>query len=134
MKNISILLVVFLTAITLSCNETKSKEQVKENETNQQDVAANYKSIEVEIEGMTCEIGCARLIQSKMSKVDGVTFTKVDFESKKGLFTFDSNKLNEEAIAEKISKIAGGDLYSVSKTTNIDLIVDKSSENKEISE
>jgi len=120
-----------LTAITFSCNQSKSKDQSKINETTQQEVAANYKSIEVAIEGMTCEIGCARLIQSKMSKVEGVTYTKVDFESKKGLFTFDSNKLSTEDIAEKIGGIAGGDLYSVSKTTDIDLIENESIENKE---
>ena len=130
MKNITTLILIILTTITFSCNQSKSKDQSKENETIQQEVAANYKSIEVEIEGMTCEIGCARLIQSKLSKVEGITYTKVDFESRKGLVTFDSNKLSKEVIAEKISKIAGGDLYSVSKTTEIDLIVDEASENK----
>ena len=131
MKTITSLLLIVLTAITFSCNQSKSKDQSKINETTQQEVAANYKSIEVAIEGMTCEIGCARLIQSKMSKVEGVTYTKVDFESKKGLFTFDSNKLSTEDIAEKIGGIAGGDLYSVSKTTDIDLIENESIENKE---
>jgi len=117
MKNITTILLIIITAFSFSCNQSKK------NETPKQEVAANYKSIEVEIEGMTCEIGCARLIQSKLSKVEGVTYAKVNFESKKGLFTFDSNKLNKEAIAEKISQIAGGDLYSVSKATEIDLIV-----------
>ena len=131
MKTITSLLLIVLTAITFSCNQSKGKDQSKINETTQQEVAANYKSIEVAIEGMTCEIGCARLIQSKMSKVEGVTYTKVDFESKKGLFTFDSNKLSTEDIAEKIGGIAGGDLYSVSKTTDIDLIENESIENKE---
>jgi len=131
MKTITSLLLIVLTAITFSCNQSKSKDQSKINETTQQEVAANYKSIEVAIEGMTCEIGCARLIQSKMSKVEGVTYTKVDFESKKGLFTFDSNKLSTEDIAEKIGGIAGGDLYSVSKTTDIDLIENESIQNKE---
>jgi Cu+-exporting ATPase len=130
MKNITTLFLILLTAFTFSCNQSKNKVQSKNNETTQQEVAANYKSIEVEIEGMTCEIGCARLIQSKLSKVEGITYTKVDFESKKGLFTFDSNKLNKEIIAEKISKVAGGDLYSVSKTTEIDLLDNEASENK----
>jgi mercuric ion binding protein len=134
MRNITTLLLIILTAFSFSCNQSKSKDQSKENDTTQQEIAANYKSIEVEIEGMTCEIGCARLIQSKLSKVEGITYTKVDFESKKGLFTFDSNKLSKEAVAEKISKIAGGDLYSVSKTTEIDLIVDKASDNKDVGE
>jgi len=119
MKKLIVLLFIFA---AFSCNETQKKSTETKNKT---EIAANYNSIEVEIEGMTCEIGCARLIQSKLSKVEGVTYAKVSFESKKGLFTFDSNKLNKEAIAEEISKIAGGDLYSVTKTTKIDLIDEK---------
>lgn len=130
MKNIITLLLLILAITTFSCNQSKSKDQPIENKSTQQEVAANYKSIEVEIEGMTCEIGCARLIQSKLSKVDGITYTKVSFESGKGQFTFDTNKLSNDAIAKKIASIAGGDLYSVSKTTAIDLIVDKNSDNK----
>ncbi|GGK54545.1 MULTISPECIES: heavy-metal-associated domain-containing protein [Flavobacteriaceae] len=131
MKKLIVLLFIFA---AFSCNETEKKSLETKNETEKPEVAANYKSIEVEIEGMTCEIGCARLIQSKLSKVEGITYTKVDFESKKGLFTFDSNKLNKEAIAEKINKIAGGDLYSVSKSTEIDLIIKETSENKDVIE
>jgi len=119
MKKLIVLLFIFA---AFSCNETQKKSTETKNKT---EIAANYNSIEVEIEGMTCEIGCARLIQSKLSKVEGVTYAKVSFESKKGLFTFDSNKLNKEAIAEEISKIAGGDLYSVTKTTKINLIDEK---------
>jgi len=119
MKKLIVLLFIFA---AFSCNETQKKSTETKNKT---EITANYNSIEVEIEGMTCEIGCARLIQSKLSKVEGVTYAKVSFESKKGLFTFDSNKLNKEAIAEEISKIAGGDLYSVTKTTKIDLIDEK---------
>ena len=119
MKKLIVLLFIFA---AFSCNETQKKSTETKNKT---EITANYNSIEVEIEGMTCEIGCARLIQSKLSKVEGVTYAKVSFESKKGLFTFDSNKLNKEAIAEEISKIAGGDLYSVTKTTKINLIDEK---------
>lgn len=128
MKKIIILLFIFA---AFSCNETNKKSLNTKNEAEKTEVAANLKSIEVEIEGMTCEIGCARLIQSKLSKVEGIKYTKVSFESGKGQFTFDSNKLSNDDIAEKISKIAGGDLYSVSKTTEIDLIVNEPYENKE---
>ena len=98
--------------ILFSCKEEVKKTTPASKDTTEQ-IAANLKSIEVEIEGMTCEIGCARLIQSKLSKVEGVTYTKVSFESGKGQFTFDSNKLSDEDISKKIASIAGGDLYSV---------------------
>ena len=128
-----IITLFFLCLALLSCKEnTKNMNSSKED--SKLELAMNLKTIEVEIEGMTCEIGCARLIQSKLSKVEGVTFTNVNFESRKGQFTFDSNKLSKELIVEKISKIAGGDLYSVSKTTEIDVIMDKSSNYENIIE
>lgn len=116
-------LIIFIISIVLfSCNETK-KETVKEKAVEAKEVAANLKSVEIDIEGMTCEIGCARTIQSKLSKVDGITYSKVDFESKKGVFTFDSNKLSNDDISKKIDGIAGGDVYFVTKTTDLENII-----------
>jgi Cu+-exporting ATPase len=132
MKKTVTLLIIIL--ITLACNESKKKDLIEGTKTNTQEIASNFKSIEVDIEGMTCEIGCARLIQSKLSKVEGVTYTNVDFEAKKGIFTFDSNKLSKEDIVTNISKIAGGDLYSVTKTNELDIIVEKKAENDVIIE
>ena len=76
-------------------------------------------TIEVGIEGMTCEIGCAKLIESKIHKLEGVTVSKVNFEEKTGQFSFDSNKISKEEIVKNINGIAGGDLY---KATNIKTI------------
>lgn len=119
MKKITILL--FATFIFISCQETKKETEKQEVETEQ--IAAHFKSIEVEIEGMTCEIGCARTIQSKLSKLDGVTYAKVDFESKKGQFTYDANKVSKSEIVKKIDGIAGGDVYSVTKTKDLPKII-----------
>jgi Cu+-exporting ATPase len=116
-----IIYTLVLCFILISCKEEVKKVD-STIEVSTEEIAANLKSIEVEIEGMTCEIGCARLIQSKLSKVDGVTYTKVSFESGKGQFTFDSNKLSPKDISNKISSIAGGDLYSVSNTKELDII------------
>ena len=109
---------LFIFSILLfSCSETKKENVVNQSEIeNTENKVANYKSIEVDIKGMTCEIGCARTIESKLSKVDGISYSKVDFESGKGQFTFDENKLSENDIISKINGIAGGDLYSVTNT------------------
>jgi mercuric ion binding protein len=109
---------LFIFSILLfSCSETKKENVVNQSEIeNTENKVASYKSIEVDIKGMTCEIGCARTIESKLSKVDGISYSKVDFESGKGQFTFDENKLSENDIISKINGIAGGDLYSVTNT------------------
>ena len=118
-KYIYALMVIF---VVLSCNETKKKSSIEKSEEQTQEIAAVYKNLEVEIEGMTCEIGCARTIQSKLSKVKGVTYSKVSFENKTGQFTYDENKISKENIINKINGIAGGDLYKVIKSTNIEEI------------
>lgn len=98
----------FMASITLtSCNEVKQQDTTVEKIAE----APKYQSIEVLIDGMTCEIGCARTIESKISKLKGVIYSKVDFESKKGVFTFDLNVTNPQIIMKKIAGIAGGDLY-----------------------
>lgn len=125
MKNLFYILLILIAFV--SCKDSKTANGT---DNNTKATAENFKSIEVNIEGMTCEIGCARLIQSKLSKVDGVAYTNVNFESKKGIFTFDANKLTSGDITEKINKIAGGDLYSVSKTTELDKVIKKSPKEK----
>ena len=118
-----LLFILFVITSFISCEQEK-KEAAGKNENSTEDkVAAVYETFEMEIEGMTCEIGCARIIESKLSKMEGVVYSKVDFESKKGVFTFNKNIINEKLITEKIAGIAGGDLYSVVKSKKIDEIV-----------
>ena len=116
---------IVLIVLFVSCNETNKTMKNNNTTVNNKQLTESLKSIEVEIEGMTCEIGCARTIQSKLSKVKGVIYSKVDFETKKGVFTFDSNIITKEALILKIDGIAGGDLYSVSNTIVLPTIVSK---------
>ncbi len=81
-------------------------------------------NIEVAITGMTCEIGCAKLIESKTYRLEGVTYSKVSFEYKTGQFSFDSNKISISDVEKHINGIAGGELYKVTKTTVVEQFSD----------
>jgi Cu+-exporting ATPase len=118
-----LIIAFFLTLTFISCNEAKKEKSTKQKEITTNEVTPDLKSIEVDIEGMTCEIGCARTIQSKLSKLEGVTIAKVDFESKKGQFTFDAQKVSKNDIINKINGIAGGDVYSVTNTKELTEII-----------
>lgn len=122
MKNIVFYLTVFF--VFLSCGEVKKDQSEVKTEVQDSNIPADYISLEIGIEGMTCEIGCARTIQSKLSKVDGVTFAKVSFEAKKGQFTYDANKISKDEIVTKITGIAGGDLYAVSGVKELEEIIE----------
>jgi len=96
----------------MSCN--KENEKQFENKLEKvKSVPVKLTNLEVKIEGMTCEIGCARLIQSKLYKTGGVKFALVSFEEAKGEITFDANQITDADIKMVIEKIAGGDLYKV---------------------
>lgn len=116
------ILILTMAFVLFSCNEAKKGSEDVKSGIEKQEIAASYKSIEVEIEGMTCEIGCAKTIESKLSKVEGVTSSKVNFEAKIGQFTFDENKISQEDIAKKIAGIGGGALYKATKITEIEEI------------
>ena len=73
MKNIQkAILVATIALLTFSCKETNSNttEEKQEIEAIAQDktntIVTNSKTASFEIEGMTCEIGCANLIENKL--------------------------------------------------------------------
>ena len=103
----------------LSCN---NKEQMKEATIKvEKNLTENLKNIEVDIKGMTCEIGCARLIQSKLYKTEGIKYAKVSFVDSLGNITYDENKITQAEIKRTIQKIAGGDLYIVTGINEVEV-------------
>jgi mercuric ion binding protein len=76
---------------------------------------AKMETISLAISGMTCEIGCAKTIQSKLSKKEGVADAIVVFTDSIATITFDSNKTSTEDLSSFITGIAGGNLYTASE-------------------
>ncbi|WP_439128712.1 cation transporter [Polaribacter sp.] len=98
--------IVYAFAIALfvitACKETK--EVKKEN-------------VSLAISGMTCEIGCAKTIQSKLSKKEGVLDAKVIFTDSIANIEFDANTTSKKDLIAFVGGIAGGDLYKASEST-----------------
>jgi len=112
---------IFLLSIFFfSCNNPQKGNKTLKKETTEKNIVENLKKIELEIDGMTCEIGCAKLIESKLSKTKGIKYVKVNFEEEKGRIEYDFNQINEKDITNVIQKIAGGDLYKVVKIIKVD--------------
>lgn len=105
----SLLLIILVFTFILSCGKENNNTKTANSTT----LAANYKKTAFHINGMTCEIGCARLIQSKLSKTEGVKFVKVNFKDSLGMVEYDTNILSQNKINSIVSNIAGGDLYKV---------------------
>jgi Cu+-exporting ATPase len=108
----------YLLALTIILSVVSCKNDVNAS-TKIASVEKGIQNIEVAIEGMTCEIGCAKLIESKIHKLEGVSVSEVDFENKIGKITFDNNLISSEEIVKNITGIAGGELYKVTDIKTI---------------
>ena len=80
---------------------------------------AKMETVSLAISGMTCEISCAKTIQSKLSKKEGVADAVVVFTDSIATITFNSNKTSTEDLSSFINGIAGGELYKASKIAAI---------------
>jgi copper chaperone CopZ len=91
--------------VLTGCKKEEPKKVQKEN-------------VSLAISGMTCEIGCAKTIQSKLSKKEGVLNAKVVFTDSVANIEFDANKTSKEDLIAFVNGIAGGDLYKASESYN----------------
>ena len=123
------LTVLVIAVLFVSCdnrekqtNPENSEKAQTENDSHKQESEmkeADVRTVQLEIKGMTCEIGCAKLIQSKLYKTDGVTFAEVHFADSSGVVTYDANRLSEEDLVQAVEKAGGGDLYTVSSIDQV---------------
>ncbi|MCA0932404.1 cation transporter [Lutimonas saemankumensis] len=105
----------------MACDSSKKQGQDIREEVKSEEIAENIQEVKVDIKGMTCEIGCARLIQSKLYKADGISYAKVSFEDSSGVVRFDQNKIDSKKIKDIIEGTAGGEIYSVTGIQEISM-------------
>lgn len=113
MNTIKMLIVAIGFLTIISCKEASAGNDDVKAEKTEISTSPNIKKVALNIEGMTCEIGCARTIESKLAKKEGVTSAEVDFDKKEGVVSYDANKISEKQIVATVEEIAGGDTYKV---------------------
>lgn len=115
----NILALAIITLFAFSCkNEAKpevvtspNSEITTNNEVAKLDPNANYAKAEFTIEGMTCAMGCAKTIEKKMAKMEGVKSATVDFDKKLAMVEYDDAKVTPESLENTVTSVA--DQYSV---------------------
>ena len=72
---------------------------------------ATYAKAEFGIEGMTCAMGCAKAIEKKIAKMDGIKSAKVDFDRELAMVEYDDAIVTPVNLEETVKK--AGDSYKV---------------------
>ena len=104
----SILTLGIASVLLLGCKDAGSKPTASGTETKTEKkvvVAAKPETASFKIEGMTCAIGCAKTIEEKLSKMDGVQKVSVDFDTKQATVDFDATVLNPEKLTKDVESI-----------------------------
>lgn len=106
----------------VNCKNEKSAEiktvDVEQQPTKDVDPNATYAKAEFTVNGMTCEIGCAKTIEKKLSQMDGVTSAKVDFERKLAMVEYNEGKVTQESLEKTVTSVAK--VYEVSDMKKVD--------------
>ena len=116
MKHFKIIIAfAFLSVFFLACkNEPKTEiktVEVSVETTENLDPNATYAKAEFNIKGMTCEIGCAKTIQKKLTNMEGIKSATVDFKNEMAKVEYDLAIANPTSITKTVTSIA--DTYSV---------------------
>jgi copper chaperone CopZ len=104
-------------SLLFSCKDTASKPITGTDETNSKkevSVAVKPETASFKIDGMTCAMGCAKTIENKLSKMNGVQKATVDFDKKQATVEFDAAVITPEKLTKTVETIGDGETYKVS--------------------
>ncbi len=122
MKTLKLVLGIALFSVVLwSCkNEAEPKiETIEVAETKavkEMDANATLAKAEFKIDGMTCAIGCAKTIEKKLSKMEGVKSATVDFDTKTAMVEYDEAKVTTTSLEKTVAKTSEQYIVSDMKT------------------
>lgn len=114
----AILSFAFASVLLVGCKDkTSVASNDEENSTSKKEIVAALKpeTASFKIDGMVCEIGCAKTIEEKLVKMEGVQKVKVNFETKQATVNFDLDKLTSTDIVKAVETTGDGNTYKVSE-------------------
>jgi Cu+-exporting ATPase len=124
MKKIFILCAMAIATVSCKNNTTPevisvdTQSEAVTKEASKEDLAANYNKAEFKIDGMTCAIGCAKRIESKLADMEGVKSATVDFDKKLAMVEYNEAKVDFDALTSTVAKVPGD--YKISDMKNVD--------------
>ena len=106
--------------LILNCKQNKEAEIISVDTANSQTQIEktqadllNYATATFTIKGMSCEMGCARAIENKLSKLDGMSRASVNFKEEMATVEFDADKVDETLIISTVNSVNQTSSYSV---------------------
>lgn len=111
----TILALALSTMLFVACNDKTANAEttVAVEEVHKEILAENLQTASFTIEGMECEIGCAKTIEKKLAAMEGIKSASVDFEAKEAKVEYDATVHTPQVLAKKVEEMADGETYKV---------------------
>lgn len=121
-----ILVLVIVTVFAFSCkNQTEPEVKTAPASTSTKvetkkaiNPNAKLAKAEFKIEGMTCAMGCAKTIEKKMAKMEGVKSAVVDFDRELAMVEYDEAIVTPASLETTVTSVA--DTYKVKDMQTVD--------------
>ena len=118
-----IVAVAFIAVAILHCKQNAQPEIKTVGLNVQNDITtlnpeATYAKAEFTIEGMTCKMGCAKTIEKKMAKMEGVKSAVVDYDRKLAMVEYDEAMVNTNSLEKTVMGVA--ETYKVKNMKNVE--------------
>lgn len=81
-------------------------------------IGKNRAAIEMDIEGMVCEMGCVSSIKKELKNLEGVHQYSIDFENSSAKVEFHSDKISKEDVVKSIETLNDG-MYKVNNVRDV---------------
>ncbi len=124
MKNLKLVIAIIIFSATICACKNETEPQIKTIEV-EETIAKNeiaddaiLAKAEFNIEGMTCAIGCAKTIEKKLAKMEGVKSAKVDFEKKLAMVEYDEAIVTTTSLENTVTNAS--DTYSVNDMKTVE--------------
>lgn len=124
MKTLKKFVAFLLLVVAFAACKNNTEPEVKTVETDVAVVAAKldpnatYAKAEFTIDGMTCAMGCAKTIEKKIAKMEGVKSAKVDFDRRLAMVEYDEAQVTPATLEATVVKVA--DTYKVNDMKTVE--------------
>ncbi len=89
----------------VACKDSKVESTVQTEDAKTEILAENLQTASFKIDGMHCEYGCAKGIEKKLAKLDGIQSAKVDFETKEAVIEYDATVQTPQILADVVQSM-----------------------------
>ncbi|WP_394758626.1 heavy-metal-associated domain-containing protein [Flavobacterium sp.] len=113
MKSIKVTLALLTITGALFVSCKKETTETKTETASASKEIAKAETTSFNIEGMTCAMGCAKVIENKLAGLDGVQKASVDFDKKIATIQYDATLQTPEKLVETVEAVADGKTYKV---------------------